>query len=510
MPADFATSGRPSLFAGLKTYGPYRPSLLLALSLGLAGCAALPSKTDPTPDLAIRAAFLAEATTGSPWWQGFKDPTLDQLEQRALQNNLTLQQAVERIVQSRQSVKIANASLLPSLSAEGSVQRGAFSAYGADVAAGASPQTADVWDLGVQTSWEADLFGRARNTKQSARMQALSAEDEMRGAMLALTAEVASTYIQLRAAQQDVVTIRETLDVANHAVRIARARVDNGISSDKDIASSRAQLADVQALLPRAEAKSTQLMNSLAALLGQPPHALDTLLGKGGRIPTLTHTPPSGLPSDLALKRPDVHAADANLHAAISQRQAAKADFYPSFSISARAGKQAFDLSDFDAWNARYFGIGPTVSLPIFSGGKIVANYELSRSRERAAASAYQETLIRAWEEIANAMTSEQKERQRLSYLRQSVTYYQAELHSAERNYEEGLTEYLPQLVAQRDVLTSRRALTEGQASASIAAVNLFRAIGGDYRQHPPLASAQAQTKGQQPARSGAKTGADK
>lgn len=466
---------------------------LVALALctvSLAGCAVGPDFVRPDSpyerELApmendVRIARMSDAEVPSEWWKLFDDSLLTQLQQRARSGNLDLQIAAERIEQSRARLGIASAELLPRLDAGGSYAREALSEHGKFAALGAPTRPGDFWQFGFDASWEIDLWGRARRAREGAAASFEATVYEREASRVALSAEVARIYLQLRGTQAQLDVALQNLAVAERLLVLAASRERNGVATRFDTAIARAQLGAIRATVPDLMRQRDAFMNALALLLGEEPRALDARLRDATPLPSLPSSAPVGLPSELAHRRPDILRAEAQLHAAVAGIGVAKADFYPRIGLRGRFGVEGFEPDDLTSWDARFFSVGPTVYLPIFQGGRLVQRLALSEARQRGAALAYRQTVLRAWHEVDNALDALSARQRQHAELRQADEQNRHALHAAERSYQQGAADFLSVLTARRNVLASQAGLYASATEATLALVNLYKALGGGW-----------------------------
>lgn len=247
-----------------------------------------------------------------------------------------------------------------------------------------------------------------------------------------------------------------------------------------DAAAARADLAGIEARLTQLQQQRDALLNALALLLGAPPRALEARI-EHARLPPMPERLPVGVPSELARQRPDILQAEARLRAAVADIGAAKADFYPRVSLTGSIGVQAFDFSDLGSWDSRRFSLGPTLYLPIFQGGRLERNLALSEARHRLAGIAYQQTVLRAWHEVDDALNAYAAELRRHAQLREALTQNQIALEVARRAYQEGAADFTAVLIARRSLLASQAELTDCATASALSVVALYRALGGGW-----------------------------
>jgi NodT family efflux transporter outer membrane factor (OMF) lipoprotein len=471
--------------------GRFSPGLIAIGALFLTGCMVGPDFMKPGNDLdALQltprpehasAMPLSDAAVPSQWWLLFNDATLARLQSRAQAGNLDLQMASERIEQSRAQLGITSSQLQPNVGAYASYTREALSENGKFAALGAPTDATNFWQLGFDASWEIDLWGRARRAREVAAASLEATVYDREAARVALSAEVARTYLQLRGTQAQLDIARQNLAVAERTLGLAESRERNGVATHFETATARAQLATIKALLPELSQRRNAQMNALALQLGEQPRALDAQLGPAMPLPSLPTRIPVGVSSELARRRPDILRAEARLHAATAAIGVAKADFYPRIGLKGRLGVEAFDSGDLSSWDSRTFSIGPTVYLPIFQGGRLTQRLELNESRQKSAALAYRKTVLRAWHEVDNALDAWAAQQRQHDELQMAFEQNQQALHAAERGYQQGAADYLSVLTAQLNVLASQTRLNASTTGATLTVVNLYKALGGGW-----------------------------
>jgi NodT family efflux transporter outer membrane factor (OMF) lipoprotein len=421
------------------------------------------------------------ATVPPQWWTLFNDTTLSALQARAQLTNLDLRTASERIELGRAQLGIASSQLLPSVAGGASYAREALSEHGKLAALGAPSRPSDFWQLGFDASWEIDLWGRARRTREGAAAALEATVYEREAARVTLSAEVARVYLELRGTQAQLDVAQQNRAIAERTLGLAESRERNGVATRYETSSARAQLATIKALVPELIQRRNVLMNALALLLGEEPRALDSQLRESMPLPSLPARVPVGIPSELAHRRPDIQRSEAQLHAATAAIGVAAADFYPRIQLRGRIGVEAFELDDIDTWDSRQFSVGPTVYLPIFQGGRLIQRLALNEARQRIAALAYRQTVLRAWHEVDNALDAWAAQQRQYAEWSDSYEHNRQALRIAERGYQEGASDYLGVLTAQQNVLASQTRLNASATGATLALVNLYKSLGGGW-----------------------------
>ncbi|MGH8387185.1 MAG: efflux transporter outer membrane subunit [Pseudomonas sp.] len=441
------------------------------------------------PSKAAASQAIAE-TMNERWWEVFSDPKLSALSQRALTDNLDLKLASSRLQQSRAVRQVVTAERYPNTAATGSYSRKRNSGEGLMDPSGNNGKSAfNLWEAGFSASWELDFWGRVRRETEAADATLEVAENDRRGVLLSVLAETAQDYIQLRGVQNIRAVTEQNLEVARHSLKLSQLRLADGVATDLDVAEAAAQVAAIESRLPALEQRQAQLINALSLLMGEPPHALASELSSDALVPQTPRLVAIGLPSQLAERRPDIREAEARLHAATASIGVAKGDFYPRITLSGNVGSQAMQLGDFGSWGSRTFGIGPQFSLPLFDGGRLRGVLNLREAQQQEAAIAYQQTVLRAWHEIDDQLSAFNASQLRRDSLGEAVRQNQIALRTAQQQYVEGVVDFVNVLTVQGALLATQEQWVESSTGVSLAAVGLYKALGGGWQSVYPLAA---------------------
>lgn len=471
---------------------PATPARMLTTAMGTILIATLTACTTLGPDFepphaqlpaAWPAQHSADGTVDLLWWNSFGDPLLPTLIARATADNLDLLGAASRLEQARALRTSITGARQPEVNAALSAARARNSQVGlADPSGlgGRHPYT--LGNAGISVSWELDLWGRVRRTVEAADAQVEAAQEQRHAVLLAVAADTAHAYIQLRATQSLSALTRNNLDIARRSAQLTALRRQEGVATELDVARAAAQVASIEASLPLLAQRERQLLSTLGLLLAQPPQALRDELSAVSDVPAAPPLTALGLPSELAERRPDIRRASALLHAATASIGAAQADFYPRISLGASMGNQALQLSDLGSWDSRNFAIGPSISLPLFDGGRRSGTLALSEARQQEAALAYRKTVLTAWHEVAEAADAVRAQQQRHASLATAAEQTQQALGYAQEQYRAGSVDFLNVLTAQDALLRTEAALTESRAAAALAQVDLYKALGGGWQ----------------------------
>ncbi|AYE29687.1 RND transporter [Burkholderia pseudomallei] len=475
-----------------------------------------------------RSLPTVEADPDPRWWRTFGDPVLDRLVERAAQDNLDVQAAVLRIAEARAQVRAAAAQGLPDVRASASYQReqlglkgfledggvdaqlerlgapgspleriapgaGAALRRGAEHTLDQLTSPVNLWQAGFDASWELDLFGRVRRSVEAAGAQTQAAIEGHNDALLSLEAEVAQTYLQLRGAQALRTLAVALADEQRDVVALTRDQARKGLSSELDVQSADARLAQLRAQLPQFDQQIALLRNGLSYLLGDAPGALDDALREPRALPELPPTVPIGLPSTLARRRPDIRRAEAQLHAATAGVGVAVAQFYPDVSLTGQVGTRATHARELAHWSHLFYAFGPSVSLPIFEGGALVANLRLSQAQQAQAALGYRRAVLLALRDVDNALAAYRTDQTRRDALRDAAAAERTAFELARDSYRHGLVSFIDVLDAERELSQARQQYVQGSLQLTTDLVSLYKALGGGWQPAPAALDAPTQ-----------------
>jgi NodT family efflux transporter outer membrane factor (OMF) lipoprotein len=482
----------------------------------MTGCMVGPNFEPPqstTPDVFNRtqtaqaASKPVEADFGPQWWTLFNDPTLDSLEQQLTDTNLDVAAASARLRQSRAEQRIAGAEEYPTLDGAASYNRERASPNGIlgllgvsptgsplESASGSAPLGAaalppppsgspayNLYQFGFDASWEVDIWGRARRGVEAATALSDASYEDRNSVLLSARAELARDYIQLRDTQILLQIARQNLQIARDATTLTEKRVHEGVTTNLDVDNASAQAESIEALIPTLESRRDTTINAIGLLLAKEPGELQPLLAEPRDVPALPEQVPIGVPSELAQRRPDIRKAEAQLHAATAAIGMAKADFYPRISLNGSAGFQSLQLSNLANWASGQYVVGPSITLPIFEGGRLKGTLHLREAQQQEAAILYQRTVLDAWREVDDALVVYDAEQRRRDRLKKVVSLNQNALSIAQQRYKEGAVDFLNVLNVQKQLLDSQSDLEQSQANAAANLITLCKVLGGGW-----------------------------
>ncbi len=466
--------------------------ICLVLGAYLPACRVGPVYTPPQvtappawgPEPAGNAGLLYGAAVDSAWWNSFHDAELSSLVTRLARQNLELKGAAERIEQARAERQIARAAGLPALNANASYALTRQSKNGflslITPAPGAPLQYSFFADS-VTASWDLDLFGRIRRGVEAADANTEAVTEARHTLALAAVAELAEDYVQLRSVERREALVRETLQIADSSLALVRDQFINGVATNLEVADAQAQRATIASTLPGILAYKAGLINAIGLLLAEPPRALAGELDRAAPQPPTPPAVPVGLPGDLIRRRPDVRQAEAALHVATAETGVAVASFYPDISLTGDVGTQALKSRELFGLPSRAFDVGPTLTVPIFEGGRLRGTLHLRESQQREAALAFQRTVLGAWREADDSLTAYAQAQREREEVARSVRQDELALAAARQGFEEGATDFLNVLVVQASLIQSRNALVNVDSEINMRLVGLYQALGGGW-----------------------------
>jgi multidrug efflux system outer membrane protein len=414
------------------------------------------------------------------WWSVFDDGELARLEDLASTGNQQLAAALARFEEARASVSITRADLFPQVELDPSYvrQRTSLNQPQNGHAAGLSP-TYNTFTLALQAGWEVDLWGRVRRQVESARAQLVGSADDLASARLAIQADLATDYFTLRALDAEENLLLRSVEAFRHSLDLTVNRRKGGIATDLDVSQAETQLRSTEAELPALRLQRVRLVHAMATLCGLP--------ASGFRFePTpaeSTNPPvvPVSVPSELLERRPDVASAEQRMAAANAQIGVAQAAFYPRVRINGLAGFQSIDASTWFDWPSRLWAVGPSIQLPLFTGGQNRAQLAFARATYDEMVATYRQTVLAAFQEVEDQLAAQRLLEEQLVAQGAALTAAQRTLDIANNRYKAGLVTYLEVAVAQSSELNIEQTVVQLRGQKLVAAVGLIRALGGGW-----------------------------
>jgi len=444
------------------------------LSLLLAGCTVGPKYQ--RPPLQPPTDFYAERqiTTSSEaevaWWDLFKDLVLQRLIREALKNNYDLQTAVARVEQERALAGITRSEYFPQVG------------YGASVYGQKDPfpliANHTYYSYNLNTIWEMDLFGRIRRLNEAQRAVYFGSEEAKRDVRLLVLAEVAQGYFQLRALDADLEVSRRTVNTFQDTLDIFQHKFEGGAASGLEVARARAALTNVAAAIPDLQRQIVAQEAALNLLLGRNPGPID----RGSTLSEQFDPPevPTGLPSQLLERRPDVREAEETLIAANANVGVAKANFFPTISLTGVFGGISPQLSELTA-GGKAWNLAGNLAGPLFTAGRLKNEYRAAMAQRDQATLAFEKTVTQALGEVSSSLSAHQELAKAYESQLTSVTAYRESVQLSTVRYDSGLASYLEIIDAEIQMYPAELSAIIYDLGRKVALVNLYRALGGSW-----------------------------
>ena len=495
---------------GLRVSGFLRPSgfglrSLPLLAVLLAGCTVGPNYHRPAAlgTNAMPASFSGATSTNAgnwklaqpsaqlprgSWWELFGDPELNRLETLATANNQQLVAAYANFQQARALVKVARADYFPQLSADPSYTRQRVSAGQTRGTASSSSKgfTFNTFNVPLDASWELDLWGRVRREVEGARANLSASADDLESSKLAIQAEVAIDYFTLRSLDAQDQVLEETVVAYGRSLELTKNRRKGGIATELDVSQAETQLGTTEAQIPAVQLQRATTLHALAVLCGQDAPSFEvgaTQGALGAARKTFDAGPgiPVALPSELLEHRPDIAAAERLMAAANANVGLAYAAFFPRVTLNASGGFLSVDANTLFDWQNRAWSFGPSVSLPLFTGGRNRAQLASARAAYDAAVANYRQTVLGAFQDVEDQLAAQRLLAQQYERESTALKSSRRTLDISLTKYKGGVLNYLDVVIAQSASLALEQSVVQLSGQRLAASVSLIKALGAGW-----------------------------
>ncbi len=457
----------------------HKPVAAALLALLATGCLVGPDYVRP-PIEAPTAWRLSEEgardLANTTWWEQFGDPVLNDLISVALRENKDLMIASARVEEFAGRYGFVRAELFPQLGAGYDVRRQRD--ISSIVLGAGKSEVFNTYSATLNASWEIDLWGRIRRQTEAARAQLLASEDARRAVVLTLVGSVAGAYINLRDLDRQLDIAQATAKARGESYDIFKLRYEGGIISLLELSQNQSQYEEALATIPVLEKAIAQQENGLSVLLGRNPAPIQ----RGKNIDELTLPGiPAGLPSDLLERRPDLQEAEQKLIAANALIGAAKAQYFPTITLTGLFGYSSTSLSNLFESQSKVWQYGGPITMPIFTAGAIAGQVQAAEASQQQALFAYQKAIQQAFREVNDALVDQQRTREQLRAQKRQVAALQEYAATARLRYENGYTSYIEVLDAERSLFNAQLQYAQSQQVEFQAMINLYKAMGGGW-----------------------------
>jgi NodT family efflux transporter outer membrane factor (OMF) lipoprotein len=460
-----------------------RSLAVLALVASSAGCILTKDLPDPALEIpdGYKAARLSTARDAPPtldWWRGFRSRELTGLMEEAQTVNLDIAAATARFKQADAQARIAGAALLPSLSGTG---QEAYSRTSGSSSSGLTIGGREVvnYSASFSASYELDFWGKNRDAAQAAEETASATRFDRDVVALTTLTTVANAYFQVLAAQDRLRTAQRNIASADRILNAIKDRLRAGTGNDLDVAQQESVLANQRAQVPPLRQTLDQNINALATLVSRPPEAVRVIGGSLNNIASPRVTP--GLPSELLTQRPDIRRQESQLASATANVGSARAQFFPSIQLTGQGGYQSSALSALFQPQAAFFSMVGSLTQPIFDGGRILGNFELTKARQDELLQIYRKTVVQAFADVDNALMSIRQTTERLRLQRQVVAASRRAFELSEQQLRAGTADIVTVLNTQTTLFQAEDLLWQAQLARLLAIVSLYQALGGGW-----------------------------
>jgi NodT family efflux transporter outer membrane factor (OMF) lipoprotein len=476
--------------------------LLNAFFLG--GCAVGPNYQPP--ETSISDTWNADATVSTEppvdkWWETFHDNLLNRYIDLASEHNYDLQVAEANILKAKALRQMIASKLFPQVSADINGVKTYFSKNGpvfeigqaagnpTDVSSVTTglpfvlqiPQIQNLFNALLDASWELDLFGKTRRSVEAAQAEYESLIDRRNGVLLSTQAEVARNYIDLRASQRREQLVQKQIELSETHAAITRLSVQFGYSNQLDLETIEAELALAKAALPNTYSEIYRAIYTLSILIGKPPETLVDELLIPRPLPEAPQTLTVGLRSDLLRRRPDIRYAERQLAEATANIGVAIASFFPTTTLAANGGFQSLVLPKLFEWGSRTWAYGADVNMPLFQGGRLVGQLQLSRADQAMKAASYQQTVLNAFQDAENSLKKYQEWTKATKEYDKNVLHHHFVVAITQERFRKGLINKIDLLNNEKQLVSAELMQLDSQTAELTSLVTLYKALGGNW-----------------------------
>ena len=411
------------------------------------------------------------------WWKSFGDTTLDSLISIAVDRNYSVLTAIDRMNMAKAGLRMERSGFFPTVGINAGWTRQQTSGNTSEL-----PQsTQHYYDVSANMSWELDIFGSIRQRVKAQKETFAASKEEYTAVMVSLSAQVASSYIQLRELQQELKVVERNCASQAAVLKITEVRYNTGLVSKLDVAQAKSVYFSTKASIPQLESGINQYITSLAVLLGTYPQEIRPVLERVGELPDYMEPISIGIPADLLMRRPDIRSAEHQINAQAASLGASKSDWLPQVFIKGSVGYASKDFKDLTKHKSFTYEIAPALSWTIFSGGKLVNDTKSARAQLDEAIDQFNQTVLTAVQETDNAMTAYRSSIKQIVALREVRNQGQETLTLSLDLYKQGLTPFQNVLDAQRSLLSYENQLVQARGNSLLQLIALYQALGGGW-----------------------------
>ncbi len=455
--------------------------LSVAVACALAGCMMGPDYK--RPDVDTPQAYRVEVKSAadlinSAWWEQFEDPVLNELIKTALAENKDVRIAASRVEEFLGRYGVTRSQLFPQVATQFGAGSQRISTVTQPAVASTQSNTFDSFSLDLGMSWEIDLWGKLRRATEAARAELLATEQARQTVILSLTSGVATSYVTLIDLDRQLAIAKSTADSRGEFFSIIKLRFEGGVVSEVELNQARSDYEFALSTVPVIEKQMAQQENALSVLLGRNPGpiARDRTLDK-----LVLPQVPADLPSSLLERRPDIRQSEQLMVAANARIGVAKAQFFPTISLTAILGTASSALGNLFKGASQTWSYGGTVTQPIFTGGNLISQLRVAESQQKTALLQYQRSIQTAFQEVNDSLIDQTKTREQLAAQARQVDSLRNYARLARLRYDNGFTSYLEVTDAETKLFNAELQYAQSQGQLFFALINVYKSMGGGW-----------------------------
>ena len=457
---------------------------LVSLLVSFSGCKVGPDYVKP--ETSVPDAWTERVESGisggdesiENWWLQLDDPVLTNLIRVATENNYDLKVAAARVKEAKAQLGVATGAYYPQIDALGQYERGRPSENGLP---GGPASDTNLHTIGLDASWEIDLFGRISRSVESAQASLQASVEDYHDVLIVLYAEVARNYVTVRSLQEGIRYTRNNIDLQRETLQLVKDRFAAELVPRLDVVQAESNLANTEASIFPLQQALTEAVNRIGVLIGEQPGVLNDELRQYANIPNVPDIINVSMPVEVIRNRPDIRAAERRLAAQTALVGVATADLYPTFSLFGVFALEAQQLADLGSWDSRTYGFGPSFEWNVFDGNRIRNQIKIHEARTEALLNQYENTVLKAMEEVEDAMSAYALEQGKLKAIQRSVVALKESVELVNTLYKSGLTDFQNVLDMQRTLSLQQNKLAESRGLVAVDLIRLYKALGGGW-----------------------------
>ena len=415
--------------------------------------------------------------TLAEWWTILEDDTLTELVTLSLNNNKSLQKARASVNEARSALGISKSELLPWLDSNNN--------WGRTQVSDNSPNNSgisNVYKLGIDASWEIDIFGGNRHKVDSAAANLQAQHAELHSTWVSLTSEIGINYLSLRTLQERLSIAESNLAMQENSVKLLQAKHNAGLIDGLNLNQAKYTASQTRSTIPTIKISIEETLNNLSVLTGQVPGSLEKMLIEKKELPNINEMMYVGIPAETLRQRPDIQAAEYQLQSQIAKTKSARADLLPKLKLFGSIGLESFSSGSLLSSSSTGFSLLPQISFPIFHAGSIRNNINVQSAKEEQYLAEYENTVLNAVGEVRNALVAVSQETEKSVSLKEGVESASLALKIAQGKYNNGLENYQSVLDAQRSLLSLQEQYVVSKGQKMTNLIGLFKALGGGWK----------------------------